>query len=384
MSRPPRVDALTGVRIFAAMAVVLSHLSPPSGTPGVVKTFMSAGYNGVTFFYLLSGFVLAWNYRHLANSRLNELRIFAVGRFARIYPLYLSALGLAIALALLEGARPEPSWMLHIAAVQTWSGDLSIAYGLNGPGWSIGLELFLYACFPFLLPSLVRTVDRGRGWWLILGTGALLLAITLTFWLAGLHMLPWDDPASAHRWLYRTPLLRIPDFTIGVTLALLVARRPTHRIAPVAQFFGVVATVGLMCSDRLLFSVVSWDIAYLVPAAALIWGLASGQWTWLARLLATPPIIYAGAISFGVYLWHAPLLDLLAPAGDGLGWVLESAVFVAVTFLVAAGGHAVIEEPVGRWIRTRFSPKDVHKLAHHYPGCGCGLNTPASRCARAK
>ena len=52
-----KIDSLTGVRIFAALAVVLSHLPRPDSLPRIIGTFMSAAYNGVTLFYILSGFV---------------------------------------------------------------------------------------------------------------------------------------------------------------------------------------------------------------------------------------------------------------------------------------------------------------------------------------
>ena len=57
----PRLPALTGLRILAALAVYASHLGPPHGSPKLLSTFMESGYMGVTLFFTLSGFVLAIN-----------------------------------------------------------------------------------------------------------------------------------------------------------------------------------------------------------------------------------------------------------------------------------------------------------------------------------
>lgn len=81
-----KVDSLTGVRIFAALAVLLSHLpKPPGALPSAIGTFMAAGYNGVTLFFCLSGFVLSWTYvnRRLTIPDTHSLWNFAVARIAR-------------------------------------------------------------------------------------------------------------------------------------------------------------------------------------------------------------------------------------------------------------------------------------------------------------
>jgi peptidoglycan/LPS O-acetylase OafA/YrhL len=84
MTTARRIDALTGLRFVAALAVFLSHLQPAPGVPAPVQTFMRAGYDGVTLFFILSGFVLAWNYDRRLGDRLTGrgLWSFAVARAA--------------------------------------------------------------------------------------------------------------------------------------------------------------------------------------------------------------------------------------------------------------------------------------------------------------
>jgi peptidoglycan/LPS O-acetylase OafA/YrhL len=343
------------MRIFAAGAVFLSHLGPPDTLPAPLRTFMSAGYNGVTLFFVLSGFVLAWNYFDRVSTR-QEVWSFAVARFARIYPLYLVAMVVA---AVLQSARPGAWWLWHIFALQTWSSTLAVAYGLNGPGWSIGVEFFMYATFP-LLVLLIRRVRRGAALIAVgVGVCVALGGATAALVIHGNADLPWGDPMSAHRWLYRTPVTRLGDFLVGIVCALLVRRTgASPRLGLVAQWVGVVGCLLAMASPAMLFTAWSWDVAYLVPAALMIWGLATNPDTPLARLLAVRPIVFAGEVSFAFYLFHQPILIWLGLASGGLlSFTLGATATFVVVFLVATAAHLLVERPAQQWIRRVLSPR---------------------------
>ena len=147
-------------------------------------------------------------------------------------PLYLTALAAALVLT-----RPWPDWRLvglHAAALQTWTPRLGHAFALNGPGWSIGVEFFLSACFPVVI-ILVTRITALRGLVLLAGVAVLALAAVSAFFAwTPLGDLPWNSPYSAHRWLYRTPLTRLPDFVVGVVLALIVVNSWTTGAGRVA------------------------------------------------------------------------------------------------------------------------------------------------------
>ena len=223
-----RIDSLTGLRFFAALVVFASHLALPEVMPTGRSTFLQAGYNGVTLFFVLSGFVLTWTYaERLARPDGVELWNFAAARFARIAPLYLIVL--LFMMSRLRDGLPAWAWK-HVLAVQTWSGDMVMAFSLNGPGWSIGVETFLYALFPVLVWLVVPVARRWPAlvW---LGAVAVLTAITAYFHLTEANDRLWFDPGSAHRWLYRMPLTRVPDFAMGIALAMLVRRSTTSNPA---------------------------------------------------------------------------------------------------------------------------------------------------------
>ena len=352
-----RIEALTGLRIFAALAVFLSHLRPFDGMNPLVANFMASGYNGVTLFFVLSGFVLAWNYfdKLVTFSRRN-IYSFAVARIARIYPLYLAALLFAAWPSLVSG-EVQAWWVLHVLALQAWSPDLAVAYGLNPPAWSIGIEFFLYAAFPLLVVGMGRATTTPKRLLLVaLAAVASLAIVTGLLVLAHADSLPWQDAWSAHRWLYRTPLTRLTDFVVGMVAALLVRRaRVPVRWGSLAQACGIVLFVVIMSSPSVLFTAWSWDIAYVVPSGLLLWGLAWSPGTPVGRLLASRPMVFAGEASFAFYLFHRPLIQIFSShPTDVARWWLEAVGLFVVVFAVSAGAHILIERPAQRWLRSRL------------------------------
>src|SRR4051794_29809514 len=108
-ARPP-LRALTGLRFVAAMQVLLYHVYAPGsrGAPGWVRALVGSGYVGVGLFFVLSGFVLAYNYLEPMEAGRVSRREFWLARLARVYPVYL--------LGLVAGMPVFVQWMLHASA----------------------------------------------------------------------------------------------------------------------------------------------------------------------------------------------------------------------------------------------------------------------------
>lgn len=354
-----KIDALTGLRIFAALVVFGTHLPLSAQMPPAMATALSAGYFGVTLFFVLSGFVLTWTY-----ARRGSLRGFTRARVARIAPLYFLALAVAALLSPSARDLPVHVWVLHLLALQTWSDDVFVTYSLNGPAWSIGVEAFLYACFPLVLWALVRLRTRHL-LWVLLATATAMVALAAVLQASGANDLPTIDPWSAHRLLYRTPVTRLGDFVLGCGLALVVLRSPDlgARAAELVQPMCVVVLVGLMTNEHVLFSAASWDVAYALPSAALIWSLAVAPHAPIARFLAHPWIVQGGVISFAFYLFHESVLKVVAVDPTSMGsWATSSAVALAVTLAVSIAAHHLVELRAQRFIvslRPRSRRRDT-------------------------
>ena len=362
LSLPP----LTGLRILAALAVYASHIGAPSGSPRPLTTFFASGYMGVTVFFVLSGFVLAINYfERLRRPSLRRTYDYVVARFARIYPLYLLVIFYFVVRGHALGVDVG-GWWRDALAIQAWDPDLAHAYSLDPPAWSISVEIFLYACFPLLVPAMAG-LKRPRAILLTAAAVALgMLAIATYFALSGRGALPIQDPGSAHRWLYRTPLTRLGDFALGILAARLYVT--THgdplvrRIASPLLVGSLVVGLALMAWPAIYLTSWSWDSAYALPAAVLIFALATAPTSLMARGLSLPAVVLLGEASYAFYLIHAPGVGVLGGSSWATSMSLTAAALQAMTLAIllalAVGLHVTFEGPARTYIRRALGRVD--------------------------
>jgi peptidoglycan/LPS O-acetylase OafA/YrhL len=363
----PSIDSLTGFRFVAAMMVFVSHYPVP-GVGGAALNITKAGYAGVTFFFVLSGFIITYNYLDSFENGSANLRDYFIARFARIYPLYLFFILYCWLLA------PEDSRMwLYLLALQAWHPDIKVVFGVNGPAWSIGVEVFLYICFPLLVPLLGRLGLFSSRERLIGGavlTSMAMLCIGLWFVATGRSGLPPFDPSSAHRWLYRLPASRLGDFLLGMFGAVYFMRFAAKDIASVRRWGMVtncaaLAILAMMAMKINFFSVFSWDVGYALPGALLIVGLAMQPSTVLSRVLAMPVTILLGEASYALYLVHSVPARALrgSTTGDLMHDVAVYVLFVVMVIALSIGLHIGLERPARLGIRRLLTRRRVIKSA---------------------
>ncbi|WP_229068541.1 acyltransferase [Actinoplanes sp. DH11] len=355
------LTALTGLRAVAAIGVVLSHSRVPESVPQHLEKIVGWGHIGVPMFFMLSGVVLAYNYPHLSGWEGRRTVRFYLARIARVMPLYWVVIGYCAAYLWIVG-RDNHGWALvqNLLAVQTWSADLRVAQGwYNSPGWSIGVEMFFYLLFPFLVPVVARLARRFGARGLILLIAAMTLVVLVlwaAFYFTGRSSLPAGDPASVHRWLYRNPLCHLPMFVCGMASAFLIpytSRWSTRRHHAVQAFvfcyvFGLAAFRGTGPG----WNSGAYGLFFVVPFALLMISLASGR-GWTARLLSTTVMVRLGLASYALYITHRWMLYALPTAEyikTGRGWVPYVALLVTLVLLllIAEGAHQYIEEPARR------------------------------------
>ncbi len=368
--RTARLDGLTGLRFLAALLVVAHHTLSPSLVRGglaavpVVSDLARMGFVGVTFFFVLSGFVLTWSW-----DPSRDRRGFYGRRFARVWPLHAATYVLMAALVLPWAGREIPDLAtsgLGLLLVQSWSSDPHVFFGGNAASWSLSCEAFFYAVLPFLLPAATRLGRRAVAG-VVVGAVLLLALAPLLVRGAGYGLLA----------LSVLPLYRLPEFLLGVLLGLAVRRgwRPgwsTAQAGAACLTAYLVATVALhglttahVRDDRALVNLYG-NLLMLLPFVALIAAVACADVERRASWLATGVMVRLGEASFALYLVHSAVIVLTAqqPLGHRFLNGLPLAVHAVLLSVGAASVlHAAVERPLERRIRSALVAREARRRA---------------------
>lgn len=281
-----QLEALTSLRFFAALAVVLFHV--PYVLPrSVGLTLLPNGSLGVSFFFILSGFILKHSYPGPAVT----LAEFYQRRAARILPLYYVTLIIWTTLFFRHWGNNLPdkvnSGIANLLVLQAFFSGPLFTLGYNAVSWSISVELFFYALFPVLV--------RGRRCFIVL---AIYVLLFLLMPRGVVQMLQ----AAFGDFFYFNPVARLLEFVCGMSLyALFRAWAPRMGLASVLQFGSLLLLVVLVPVTSGLPPHLM-NVALLLPFSAIILTFAwDGA---LSRLLSWPVLVLLGEASFALYLIH--------------------------------------------------------------------------------
>lgn len=349
-----RVDALTGLRFLAALAVFAHHFTglggPGSGVARVPAFFpyTTMGVHGVGFFFVLSGFLLAWGYRPGTPARLFYWR-----RAGRIWPAHLAASLIALVLLFWWGGRATDAFsvLASLLLVQTWFPGVTPALPGNSVAWTLSVELFFYALFPLLVRAALALRTRTL---LAVSAASLAVMAAVNLWLLTHHS------AAATEWVMRHPLARLPEFGLGLAVALTLRRgaRPALRAWPVAALLGAYTAAYTRRTEwagewaAVLEATVRPVVAVLavgLVAACAVRAVGGRGEGWLA----SPVLVRLGLWSYAFYLLHQTLNHAVTdrwgqqPAGGVAVFTMAGAAVVATG--LAGVLHHGVEEPVRRW-----------------------------------
>lgn len=353
--RPPaarHLPSLTGLRWLTALLIFGHHIMAVEyfgGRAGDLWGFVfEAGKTGVTLFFILSGFVLAWGYKPAQTAR-----SFWLHRVARIYPLHVVGVLLALmaAATLVPAIRTDGIAPLgaNLLLINGWNPDWWQAG--NPASWSLVCEAFFYLTFPFVIRLVAGR--SARALWTV-SAGALAL-VALAPAIAAVSPVPMSAAS--------TPLLRLPEFVLGVVLALLLARTP-WRPAPL-RFAVPLAVLGYALSEApaLPGTEIRPGLAVTVGGfALLVASLAAADVHGRSTLLAGPRWQELGRLSFAFYLVHLLVIASVSSAWpDGhpeLHWpraLALAAVAFVISLALAWLLHRGVETRMQR-VLLRFDP----------------------------
>ncbi|MFT7709709.1 acyltransferase family protein [Clavibacter tessellarius] len=354
-----RLPALTGLRFFAAMTVLMSHFDHRGivHVPEAFVSFVDGGRTAVALFFVLSGFILAYNYSELSGGA--ERRVFYVNRIARIYPvvlfsLFLGGVGVAYVLVADDRARlldwyalkdPSPaalvaSFVSQLTVTTGWFPTARINQPWNSPAWSIACEMFFYLLFPVMITHLRRM--RARGLSIVV---SIAFATQLLFVVAVRFVAPEGQRGFL---VSQFPVTHLFDFLIGVVAALVFLRGGREwlmlgqrRALTLTAALVAIVALSLIVPLRPAYLLLTPFFAILVVALAVA---PKNGYSWLAARW----LLLLGEASFALYLIHVPLMNLMSlavvPAWFGWLWVLLT---IGASILV----FAYFETPARRYTK---------------------------------
>ncbi|GHE79075.1 acyltransferase [Streptomyces longispororuber] len=360
-----RLPSLAGLRWFASLAVFVCHVAVydavvRGGMPST-QLFL-VGTTSVSFFFVLSGFVLTYARRNTDTARLFWRR-----RLARVYPNHLVVWsivmllfwGLGVPRADMEPGSSVSAFgdMANALLVNTLVPVREFAAAGNSVAWSLTCDLLFYLLFPVLFPLVARI----PGQWLVAAAFGTVAVVWLVPLLITLNM-GSGPPGSRFAavgmselqfaLLYMFPFSRLPEFVLGMILA----RMHTAGAVPGVHVVSALCLLGatLFVGPVLLPMLFMLTAATVVPVALLILAAAATDARGATSWLRTPTMVYLGDLSYGFYLIHLPvILGVLHYSGGTWEPAWTASVSLAMAFPAAVLLYALVERPCMR----RFSAR---------------------------
>ena len=381
--RRARFHGLTSLRFFAALAIVVHHGADFGLIPAAALQRVDLA-QGVTFFFVLSGFVLTYTY----GEGPLRVRRFYWARLSRIWPaavvsILLVPLLLPRAVFLPSGAHGLPDFgvlLLCVLLLQALVPVPNVYFAYNAVTWSVSVEAVFYLLFPALLVAL------RRHWQLTLALVAL-LGMALVALAAGLHLADYSPSRlGAPGWqglVYIHPFARLGEFVIGMLAARLFVSPFGRRWRAGLKrwrWTGWLELAGLLGLVQLSLGLQGLLLPWSIPLTLLLryWVVAAGfaglilvlasEGGGLSRGLRWGPLVLLGEISYSLYLFHMLVLHAVVNVHpQALAWMPGGLRFPAVLLaclLIAFGCWKWIERPAKGFLMapklsqlSRFGPK---------------------------
>jgi peptidoglycan/LPS O-acetylase OafA/YrhL len=351
----PNLPSLTGVRFIAALIVIIQHYT---FRDDLFPEWLFLGYESVTFFFVLSGFILTYNYAPIdPNKHLDvSSKFFITARVARLIPAYLLALLLAMPLylhSLVKGSISIEQFLIGAALVlaflQAWVPDFALYW--NPPAWSLSVELLFYLTFPIIWQLTRGLSDRIN----------FIYAIFLVVAVGLFRHLYLDtisqDVTRKHFSLY-FPLLHLTQFFLGIALGRLFVYQ--YSFVRLFQFriflFGLLGLAFLLIfhtnypiyRNSAIISLICCAVILTLaqPLVILGWKPLSGK---VMSIL--------GDSSYSMYILHYPLLiwfNLATRAANiSLNYFFDFLFYLSTVISISLLSFYLLERPSRAWILRR-------------------------------
>ncbi|MGG0454268.1 acyltransferase [Priestia megaterium] len=342
------LNSLTSFRFIAALMVFIFHA-------GLLSQYQ-LGAAGVSFFFILSGFILTYSYQEKMNY-LNKVKIknFYIARFAKIYPVHLLTFIIALPITLIY-FHPNGLYLVKLALmsainlslIQSFVPSQSTYFNFNGVSWTLSVEAFFYLTFPFLLWYFSRIkVSKHIG--KSLGT---LILIWVALFILNMNL---DENKHVFVWLLHIiPVARLFEFTTGIILGLIFLSKIQKKSGLNKKLFSGLETFSLILFLGSMALSTQFDIGavrggFFIPIWCILIYIFAHQAGIFSRILSNKFLVYFGEISFSFYMIHQLVIRYYEYFKFEQSYM--PVVSFVITMILSAIAYRYYEEPVRKRIR---------------------------------
>lgn len=376
----PSIASLTGLRFIAAFLVLLPHTVNNLGFHGPASN--DVAMLGVSLFFVLSGFVIHYNYEKIFRSEsfFKALKIFLSARFARIYPLFLFFALINLAFSQHPAgywAAFGPYFLYYLTLTHSWVYSLHGAENFLGffysISWTISTEFFFYLAYPLIFFALVRLDHFKKTFFTAIAIAFVVFLISLAasvYWRPP-SSLPNDADAFLNWFAYQAPYFRIWEFILGCLTAHLFSQiearcseqtRSEHfwgtvlLLAAFIYLFGVIAFLlrGALAPSLFFFK----QNFIFAPALSVVIFCCARYRNIISRIVSSRPLVHGGDLSYSIYLSQPTILALfqLPHPPFSIGEAAIRMFFVIFFIIVLSyGTYHLVEVPAKKWLRARLT-----------------------------
>lgn len=349
------IHSLTSLRMLAALGVFVSHLGILSQSSisqfNVAAKYFFNGYVGVTFFYILSGFIINYSFsKHMEDGKFSN-KDFIVYRLARLFPVHIVSL---ICVLLIFGytknfeATNKEALIYNALLLQSFIPSSDYYFSFNSVSWSISCEMFFYVSFCLLVKFKSR----------------ILATILLSVLIVNVYFLIYPPFNISLHWLfYINPFFRIGDFIIGVLICRIFLQkklnpRPTAcNLMEVGSLLFLAVTV-YIATNYVSYMNVKYDIIY-IPCMAMIVIAFAFDGGFISKILSNKYLILLGEASFSFYMFHwmivSKLIEIMNPDKNVFSSVI---IYVAsclmLSIVISIISFKCVEMPSNKLLRKAW------------------------------
>ncbi len=326
------IETLQGCRIIFIFLIFMSHFTWTN-----TEEFCFGGDCGVSFFFMLSGFVLCHAHgKEVTENRFNQKK-FLFRQLSKIYPLHIATLLATILIGVKAGILPDiGNLALNITLLQSWIPKPETHFAFNGVSWFLSDIMFFYLMFPLL----VRCITKAT----ILNLSYGIAAVASAY--ACIQVIIPEQQVNSL--LYVSPILRIIDFAIGIILYRLYVSDFTRTVIRKMKSYGkfrsgiigcavIIMMIGIYAVYQITPQRWRCTSLFWLPMPIFIYVMAVSNETGglIADILKSKTVLWLSRLTMEIFMIHKIVIDIvkniLMKIGIDVGYTLTCLICVAIT-----------------------------------------------------